>query len=225
MRKMKQFKENLLSVYREIHGDSGVVTGEENHMLFHGTQRPYEFFRAWKIIQSYFPKGKNVSFLEIGAAKGLWSIAFIEMCKLYNKVPTYVTVTLLDAPGLFHSDLSWNPTLKNVKEYYKDQCKDWVLLDENSQTEEAREKVIGVLPKYDFVFIDADHSYAGVYKDVELYSSLADSLLIFHDIGPPYGDSVVRAINEHEIRLDHKIIGKGSAEGIGIHIKDKLEIT
>jgi hypothetical protein len=219
MSKIEQFKINVLNEYEKIHGPHNIV-GDETDMKFHGTQRPWEFFRAWEVIEKYLPDTDEVSFLEIGAAKGLWSIAFIEMCKLYNKKPVYVTVSMLTGSSLFSSDLSWNPTLLNVKKYYEGQYSEWVLFDRNSQTEESKDLVIGIRPKYDFVFIDADHTYNGVFNDTKLYSPLAKSLLIYHDIGPPYEGSVVRAIKDSGIELHHKIMAPNTGEGIGIHLKD-----
>lgn len=104
----------------------------------------------------------------------------------------------------------------NVKDYYGDTFKKWILFDENSQIEETRDKVVAIQPKYDIVFIDGDHSYEGVNRNTDLYMGLADKLLVYHDIA--YTDSIWRTIQEHNIHLDYDIRVPGSGEGIGIHI-------
>ena len=132
MNKIEEFKKNVIKTYIEIHGGDE-ITGTETHMCFHGTQRPVEFFQAWEfIINNYTKDAKELSFLEIGAAKGLWSIAFIEFCKIFDIVPTYVAVSLLQHPGMTSTDEIWNPTLVNVENYYKDKFK-WIHFDRNSQ--------------------------------------------------------------------------------------------
>lgn len=216
MSKIEEFKTNILKAYKEIHGEHGVV-GDETHMMFHGTQRPWEFFRAWEIIERYMPKTDDVSFLEIGAAKGLWAIAFIEMCKLYKKNPIYVTVSLIEHPSLRPHEVEWNRTLINVKNYYGDQVKEWVLFDENSQVDSTRDMVTKIHPSFDFVFIDGEHTYHAVYQDTRLYNPLAKTLLMYHDIA--YTHSVFKAIQDHNIKLDYEIKAPGTGEGIGIHVK------
>ncbi len=66
-------------------------------------------------------------------------------------------------------------------------CK-YDMIPQNSQLPQTREKLEALLQgrKIDFLFIDADHSYAGVKKDYELYSPLVRSggLIGFHDIRP-----------------------------------------
>jgi hypothetical protein len=53
-------------------------------------------------------------------------------------------------------------------------------------------------PMFDFVFLDADHSYEGVRDDIEAWAPLvkAGGLLCGHDYGHPRIGEVARAVNE-----------------------------
>ena len=153
------FSDNLLKAYYEIHGDHQVITKEEDEMRFHGTQKPWEFFKAWEIIQQYIPEKRDLYFLEIGAAKGLWSIAFMEFCKIHNKTPHYVAVSWTNPPYLEYHEIAWNDSLINVKNYYKDFCNHWVWIDADSRIVETRDLVLKESQAFDYVFIDGYHTY------------------------------------------------------------------
>jgi predicted O-methyltransferase YrrM len=63
---------------------------------------------------------------------------------------------------------------------------DWKHFVGNSQTMEMFEDVKNFCPKFDFIFIDGDHTYDGVKKDFELYKNLLSprGVIGFHDIDP-----------------------------------------
>lgn len=64
----------------------------------------------------------------------------------------------------------------------------WRFFQGDSHTQEMLEKVKNFCPKFDFIFIDGDHSYEGVKKDFEMYKSLLSprGVIGFHDIDPDH---------------------------------------
>ena len=53
---------------------------------------------------------------------------------------------------------------------------------------------------YDIVLIDADHSYEGVKRDIELYRNKAP-IIIFHDYNTPSWEGVKRAVDESGLKI------------------------
>lgn len=63
---------------------------------------------------------------------------------------------------------------------------DWRFFCGDSHTDEMFNNVRDFCPKYDFIFIDGDHTYDGVKKDFEKYRNLLSprGVIAFHDIDP-----------------------------------------
>jgi predicted O-methyltransferase YrrM len=63
---------------------------------------------------------------------------------------------------------------------------DWKFFQGDSHTKDMFEQVKDFCPKYDFIFIDGDHTYDGVKHDFELYKNLLSprGVIGFHDIDP-----------------------------------------
>ena len=57
-----------------------------------------EFYHAWDVLYERIraTTTDEVTFLEIGADKGLWSIMFFLVCEELKKTPVYVTATLIN---------------------------------------------------------------------------------------------------------------------------------
>lgn len=181
---------------------------------FGGSQKPYEFFNAWKLIQEKLTDIESPTMLEIGAFKGLWAIAFFEWCILNNKKGEYYTVTWLQLN-------TENMDLLKVKNYYSDKGFKFTLFDMSSQLESTKEEVIKDCPNFSFVFIDADHRYDGAKKDIELYSKLATRVLGFHDIGPKEKCNdigVYQAITDSNVILDKEFRCDENHMGIGLKL-------
>lgn len=178
--------------------------------VYHGCQIKEEFILAWnELIPIISNSEKTFTFLEVGAYKGLWALMLSFVCNHLNKEFEYSTITWLS------QDPNNNDLLK-AKQYYEDNNLKFNLIDQNSQLDETLKYV---KDKYDIVFIDADHRYEGALKDIQLYSSLASKLLMFHDIRPKEVTpdcGVYKAIQDSQILLDKEIVVHGNLMGIGL---------
>jgi len=177
---------------------------------YHGAQIKEEFIQAWDELNKIILNCKSTfTFLEIGAYKGLWALKLAHICKNLNKNFKYTTITWLDQDPNNHEILK-------VKNFYKKNNLTFNLINSNSQDISTIKKLN---KSYDVVFIDADHRYEGVLKDIELYSPLAKKLLIFHDIRPIISTSncgVYKAIKDSNIILDKEIVTTEDKMGIGL---------
>jgi hypothetical protein len=198
--------EEFDKLYQEIYNEPPGVTNP----VYHGSQIKEEFILAWnELIQIVSNTEGIFTFLEVGAYRGLWPLMLSYVCKTLEKPFEYTTVTWLDQDPN-------NEAILKVKQYYDKNNLNFTLINKNSQLKETLEFVKG---KYDVVFIDADHRYEGVLKDIQLYSSLATQLLMFHDIRPKETNSncgVYQAIQDSNIILDKEIVVNGNLMGIGL---------
>jgi predicted O-methyltransferase YrrM len=98
------------------------------------------------------------------------------------------------------------------------------LIRRNSHDPQTIEEIRRILgdEKVDFLFIDGDHTYEGVKKDFEMYSSLVrkGGIIAFHDIvpgHPRYG--VPKFWNEIKMTYKHlEIVEDWSRSGRGIGV-------
>ena len=198
--------EEFDKLYQEIYQES---PGSINP-VYHGSQIKEEFILAWnELIKMISSTEDTFTFLEVGAYRGLWPLMLSYVCKALDKKFEYTTVTWLDQDPN-------NDAILKVKQYYEDNGLKFNLINQNSQLDETLKLVKS---QYNVVFIDADHRYEGVLKDIQLYSSLANKLLMFHDIRPKETNSncgVYQAIKDSNITLDKEIIVNGSVMGIGL---------
>lgn len=209
----EQFEKNVVDAYSKI--IHPIDISKPYAISFDGSQKPFEFFKAWEIIGERLNDTSHPRFLEIGAFKGLWAIAFFEWCKLNNKKGSYITITWME-----HNPAN-EDLLKVIRHYTEEFLLE--LVDDNSQLDDTQVKVVNLTPdmnidKYDLVLIDADHRYEGAKKDIELYSPLA-KILVFHDIRPEGANEhcgVYQAIKDSGIKLDYEIVCAADMMGIGI---------
>lgn len=198
--------EDFDKLYQEIYNENpGYI-----NPVYHGSQIKEEFILTWNEIIKIIPNVEGVfTFLEIGAYRGLWPLMLSFVCKALDKEFEYTTITWLDQDPN-------NSAILKVKQYYEDNGLKFNLINQNSQLDETLKFVDS---SYNVVFIDADHRYEGVLKDIQLYSSLANKLLIFHDIRPKEINpncGVYQAIRDSNIVLDKEIVVNESIMGIGL---------
>jgi len=176
---------------------------------YDGSQNKAEFHDCIEYINRCIEKNddKEIWFLEIGAYKGLWALAFNILCNENQKIPKYVTVTWI-------SQNPNNQDLFKTKKYHHDYGYFFELIDADSTLPESLKRVRAINKSYHFVLIDGDHSFPSVMKDINNYASLASHLLIFHDINTK-SCGVHKAIQKSGITLNIRI-SFGDIMGIGI---------
>lgn len=201
--------------YSLIHNP--VTITNDNSISFDGSQIQSEFFPALETIVDHFYRKeydlKEITFLEVGAWKGLWGIAFVEICKKLGVKGKYVTLTMID------QDPNNQPLYKTI---------DWInqqpnmtaeLIDSDTMAENALDLVLEKGKSFDIVFIDAGHKYHEVMNDIGKFAPLATDMLLFHDIRPintTVNCGVYEAICNSNIKLDKEISVLNDQMGIGI---------
>lgn len=207
---MSNFKNNLVRVYSEVIEPVTITEGPT--VSFNGSQIPDEFFRAWMCIDNFYNENpaQHISFLEIGAYKGLWALALSEFCKEKGLTYEYTTVTYMS------QDPNNNP-LYNVQQYYQEIGQSFTLINSPSQDRTILQRL---KPSYNIVFIDGDHTYEMVKEDISIYAPIAENMLLFHDIRPVFTTpqcGVYEAIQDYDLELHEQIVVDGDWMGIGIH--------
>jgi hypothetical protein len=210
---MNNLRNKIIESYSKVQTPILYTDGEE--ISFEGSQKQKEFFTAWDTICNYYSNNPNneLTFLEIGAWKGLWGIAFAEFCTLNNIKGKYITVTMLDND-------SNNSYLHSSLQYIESLGLETLLIDENSLSEQALNSVLDFNKEFNIVYIDADHSYLSVMSDIKNFAPLSKDILIFHDIRPTNSD-VYNAITDSNISLDKEICFGDNGMGIGIKYTNK----
>ena len=201
--------------YSLVHNPVSITN--DDSISFDGSQIQSEFFPALEeIVNNFKLKGHyndELTFLEVGAWKGLWGMAFVEICKELGVKGKYITLTMID------QDPNNQPLYKTI---------DWInqqpnmtaeLIDSDTMAENALDLVLEKGKSFDVVFIDAGHKYHEVMNDIEKFAPLADSMLLFHDIKPintTVNCGVYEAICNSDIKLDKEISVLNDQMGIGI---------
>lgn len=142
-------------------------------------QNNFEYLEYCKFVKSKFKKRK-VNYLEIGSRHGGSLYAISNFLEKSSKIIS------IDLPNSVWGFEGTEKKLKEVmkKLQLKGYCSHLILAD--SQKIETKIKLLKYLgfEKLDILFIDADHSFNGVKRDWDLYSSLVKlgGIIVFHDI-------------------------------------------
>ncbi|MBN37170.1 MAG: hypothetical protein CMI29_01770 [Opitutae bacterium] len=223
--KKKKYTDRLLSLTKEIADDlillNEPVQKEIDEVYktlirkpelsdYNGSQNRSEFLLTLLYLDHRIREIEEnvVSFLEIGAFKGLWAIALGILCRKHGKTPLYVTATWM----------KHNPENEDLIRVCQRMKSDGFLsakiIDGDSANPAIVEAVHKARNSYDFVLIDADHSLDAVKKDISNYAHLAAEVLLFHDVVTKKC-GVGKAIESSGIGL-HYVISRGTQMGIGL---------
>jgi predicted O-methyltransferase YrrM len=122
---------------------------------------------------------KNITMAEIGCFKGESTLLFINS----NKVDLLYAIDVWKGEKFELAEKEFDIRLvtKNIIKYKM-----------------TSSEAIGLLPKLDFVYIDGDHSYEWVKRDIlnSLKVLKLNGIIAGHDYSSAYKDKVVRAVNE-----------------------------
>ena len=204
---------NIIEAYSTVHTKQFYTN--DDAPSFDGSQRQSEFFKAWKEIENFYKKSKveKLTFLEVGAWKGLWGIAFAEFCKEKGIQGEYITITMIS------HDPNNQPLYRSIDYINNQPGMTASLIDMNTFSKDALNEVKKYHQTYNMVFIDAGHKYDEIKNDISKFSNLATDMLLFHDIRPMAVNEhcgVYQAIQDSNIVLDKEI---AVADEMGIGIK------
>jgi predicted O-methyltransferase YrrM len=183
------------------------------------TQQPEEARRLWALVRTLEPK----SVLEIGLDTGgtffLWTRA---------AAPDALLIAIDTRPA---GKLGrWSPFQLSRRSFARGNQRIRLLLGRDSHSEETVGTVRSILAngRLDFLFIDGDHSYAGVRADFELYAPLVrpGGIVALHDIWPasrsegtcPPNDGVVEFWRELASKFETEEFVDRSPDGFGIGV-------
>jgi hypothetical protein len=221
---METFIKELDEVYREVIGNYDVSSFEGKNIYWHGCQVLEEFAYTWYdiIMEMDKIKEKEITFLELGAFKGLWSLAFHLACKRLNKIPKYTTVTLMQGNFLDGQDFD-NQDLLKCQQFYQKNNLEFNLINNDTTSIKTIEEVSKISKNYNFVFIDADHRYDFVKSDIKNYHPLSKNITLFHDTKPrikTHDFGIYEAIIDSNLQLTKEYSECNSHFGIGLIYKD-----
>ena len=176
-------------------------------------QVPSELRRLGGVISALKPKHA----MEIGTRNG--GTLFI-LCRLADPEATVIS---MDLPGGNYGG-GYSQLLVPLFKKFPQARQELKLLRQDSHLAESFTAVKGICTTLDYLFIDGDHTYAGVKQDFETYGRLTRSggIVAFHDILPDRKDptnEVHRFWNEIKFKYRYTEIIEDSQQdwgGIGV---------
>ncbi len=185
--------------------------------------KPMQFRYEISELIDYLEKRETKYILEIGTANGGTLFLF---SKIASRDATIISVDLPE--GQFGGGYpSWKIPLYNS---FRSHQQKLFLIRSDSHAYETLAHVKNILngKKADFILIDGDHSYEGVKKDFEMYSTLINEngVIAFHDIVPGHEKDAGGVFKFwKEIKHSHQvkeIVKDWNQNGGGIGIIEKF---
>jgi len=144
-----------------------------NTWMAHTSQKVFEL----EALLSLYKMLKPMNVVEIGSEFGGTLYYWLTLAQ---PGATVVSIDLYTSAVVsVHPEVMW-------QSWCPDNVKLHVLWG-NSQTDEMRDRLTGIMPQVDFLFIDGDHTYEGAKADFERYGPLVSpgGLIAFHDLITP----------------------------------------
>jgi predicted O-methyltransferase YrrM len=157
--------------------------------------------------------------LEIGTARGGTLFLWTQLAK------QNATIVSIDLPqGNFGGGYTRQRALLYRRFATKGQALHLLRLDSHAESTLQRTKQLFAGSPIDLLFIDGDHTFEGVKKDWEMYSSLvrAGGMIVFHDVAGNYDDTQVKRLWDSikdGFRNREYVLNPGGQYGIGVLMK------
>jgi len=157
--------------------------------------------------------------LEIGTARGGTLFLWTRLAKQHAKIVS------IDLPhGNFGGGYSRRRALLYRRFVGKGQTLHLLRLDSHAESTLQKTKQLFAGSPIDLLFIDGDHTYEGVKRDWEMYSSLVrpGGMIVFHDVAGNYEDTQVKRLWDSikdKYRSREYVADPGGQYGIGVLVK------
>jgi len=176
-RKLKRCKEVEDYINLSMHYKYSPFKGLLFKVVLKTMQMETEIAKFMKLISSIQPK----FIVEIGTARG----GTLFLLTKFSNIEAHIIS--IDLPGgQFGGGYPY--PLKFFYKSFKSKNQKLTLIRKNSHSPSTFQKLKKILKthKLDLLFIDGDHTYKGVKKDFEMYSTLVkkNGIIAFHDIVP-----------------------------------------
>ena len=188
------------------------------------TQQPEEARGLWTLVRELQPKSVVEIGLDAGGTFFLWT-------RVAARDALLIAIDTRPSGKLGR----WSPFQFSRQSFARDEQQIRLLLGRDSHSEETARTVRALLADdpLDFLFIDGDHSYAGVRADFEFYAPLVrpGGIIALHDIWPanrsggtcPPNDGVVDFWHELASEFKTEEFVDQSPDGFGIGVVHVVE--